>query len=137
MPQPGIPAAELPAPGTLSTAPHPTARSGTENAIALRISEGPQCRLSKGCGIVMHRAIKEELDAVRLSACDRKCDSALHGTAGSYACLNRGAGKRDEVGNLPAVERQFQNSLIFDDRSDARGSRLDLSGVRLNFDLFA
>ena len=47
------------------------------------------------------------------------------------------AGKRDEVGNLPAVERQLRNSLVFDDRSDARGSRLDLSGVRLNFDLFA
>src|SRR5207253_7117020 len=75
------------------------------------------------------------LNAVRLSACNRKSNSALHSAAGRDTCLHCSAGKRDEVRHLPAIERQLKNALVLNDGSDPRGSRLDLNSIRLDFDL--
>ena len=55
----------------------------------------------------------------------------------SCTCVrrHRGAGQCDQVGDLTAVEGQFQDSLLLDDLPNALAPRLHQRRVRLNLDL--
>ena len=41
-----------------------------------------------------------------------------------------------KIGHLAAVQRQFEDSFVFDNLTDADIPRLDQRGIRLNLDLF-
>src|SRR5262249_30678409 len=50
---------------------------------------------------------------------------------------NGAAGKRDQIGHVAAVERQFENPLILDHLADAYASCFNQRGIGLNLNLLA
>src|SRR5262249_48390725 len=66
----------------------------------------------------------------------RNNGTALVTAIGGRPLLNCASGQRDQVGRVAAIERQFENALVFYDRADANSARFHHRCIRLDFDLF-
>ena len=90
-------------------------------------------------GLVVRAAIHDVGHAVGLAAGDRDRHRriVLVGVEVAGRRRRREAGEEDQLGGLPAVERQLDDALVVDDLADAGGMRLDHRRVRGHRDLLA
>ena len=84
----------------------------------------------------MHGAVEGVRDTEGLAAGNGDVHTALHGLVVRYAGLYGCARKRDQVRDLPAVKRQFQDAFILHDLAHRRASCFNRDDVGLDFDLF-
>jgi hypothetical protein len=82
--------------------------------------------------VVVHGAVERVGQRERLSARDRDSRAARHALVARYADLSGPAAQRNQVGDLPAVQRQLENSRVLDHLAHARTARLHHRGVGLD-----
>ena len=84
----------------------------------------------------MRGPIQIVLDAVAHTACNRNAHAPGHAVLRRGPSLDGQAGKSDQIGRLPPIERQIEDPLRLDDRSHTRASRFDRSRACLHLDRF-
>ena len=82
-------------------------------------------------------AVQAVIHSERNTASDRYIRKIVEQSSRARIRRHCRSRERDQIGYLPAIQRQFHNALLFDDLADTDVARLDQSGVRLNLDLFA
>jgi hypothetical protein len=89
--------------------------------------------------IIMHRPIEHVRGSERCSARDGKSFAAglsLPGPAGRQAGLDDRSGQYHEIGGIPPIQRELEDALVINYRSDAGGLRFHHGGVGFYLNLF-
>jgi hypothetical protein len=75
--------------------------------------------------VIVRRAIERVADAGRQPAGDGNADAARRRAVRRLRGLHRRTRENEQVGDLAALQRQLDDPLLFDHRTDARAADID------------